>query len=292
MPLPRLHPAFWILSSALALSGCHHPNGAPQSLGATSAEHFAAGSRDAAQRYASANWKLVWHDEFDAGTLPSPERWSYERGQLRNHERQYYTAGRAENARVTDGNLVITARSEPWEGADVTSASLTTKGRFPIRYGKLEVSAKIPTGRGTWPAIWMLGDTSRAPWPSCGEIDMMENVGFDPEKVHFTVHTGAFNHRIGTQRSNAVIVPKVWADFHRYGVIWTPEKLEFFLDGEKVHEFANDGQGPEHWPFDQPHYLILNLAIGGDWGGQKGVDPAILPAEYRIDYVRYWQPAP
>lgn len=266
------------LPAALALPGLR-AGGAPRDQAAA----------DAAARYAKADWVMVWHDEFEHGPEPSPARWRYEVGRVRNHEAQYYTANRLENARVEDGQLIITGRRETWMGADYTSGSLTTRGTFAFTYGKVEISAKVPTGRGTWPALWFLGASDKDGWPHCGEVDLMENVGFDPDKIHFTVHTGAFNHVMHTERGTAVALARPWADFHRYGLLWSHERIEFFLDGQKVSEFANDGQGREHWPFDSPMYLIVNLALGGAWGGQKGINDAIFPVEFRIDYVRIWQ---
>jgi len=245
---------------------------------------------EATARYGASSWRLLWNEEFDQAGALDPAKWDYERGLVRNKEAQFYTADRRENARVEDGQLVITARREPWQGSAYTSASVITRGKFSFCYGKLEIRAKIPTGRGTWPALWLLGDAKpKVGWPRCGEIDLMENVGFDPAKVHFTVHTGAFNHVKKTAKGRAIDVPRVQEDFHVYGLVWTKERLEFFFDGRKVHEFANDGQGPDHWPFDAPCYLLMNLAIGGAWGGQKGIDDAIFPVEFRIDYVRVWQ---
>ncbi len=244
----------------------------------------------AAARYAAPDWRLIWSDEFDQAGAPDPAKWDYERGLIRNREAQYYTAGRPENARVEGGHLVITARREPWEGAQYTSASVISQGKFSFQYGKLEIRAKIPTGRGAWPALWLLGvNFPTAGWPRCGEIDLMENVGYDPDRIHFTVHTGAFNHVKKSGVGRAITVPRPYDEFHVFGLIWTPERIEFFCDGRKVHEFANDGQGPDHWPFDQPFYLLMNLAVGGAWGGQKGIDETIFPLEYRIDYVRVWQ---
>jgi len=261
----------------------------PLSVGLAPPAARADGPAEAAARYARPDWVMVWQDEFQGGPAPSAARWDYERGFVRNHEAQYYTVDRRENARVEGGELIITGRRENWAGARYTSASLVTKGRFAFTYGKVEVRAKIPTGRGTWPAVWLLGDTDRVAWPHCGEIDLMENVGFDPAKLHFSVHTGAFNHVTHSQRTAVVALERPWADFHRYGLLWTHERLELFLDGRRVLEFQNDGQGPEHWPFDAPMYLIVNLALGGDWGGVKGVDDALFPAEFRIDYVRVWR---
>ena len=276
----------------VALSGAGlvaEPPGNPVAGGAPSMEMPASVQAEAAARYSRGDWVMVWNDEFDTGTAPSPKKWGYEEGLIRNNELQYYTKGRAENARIEGGALVITGRREDYRGSRYTSASLNTKGRFEFTYGKVEVRAKFPTGRGTWPAIWLLGDESKGGWPRCGEIDIMENVGFDPAKIHFTVHTGAFNGAQGTQKTNAVVRDRPWEDYHRYGIIWTHERIEFFLDGEKVSEFANDGLGVDHWPFDSPEYLILNLALGGNWGGKKGVDDSIFPAEFRVDYVRVWK---
>jgi len=221
-------------------------------------------------------------------------------GKVRNNEEQFYTLARRENVRLERGNLVIEARQEPWSHAPVTSASLTSRPAW--KYGYFEVRAKVPTGRGTWPAIWTLGDAFRRkgeaniPWPLSGEIDMMEYVGFDPEKVHFNVHT--FDAHNGkpeitipdSKRSSSIAVPRVWEGFHTYGLDWNRDRLEFYFDGKKVMTYRNDGKGKNSWPFDDPQYLLLNLAIGGAWGGQQGVDPKIFPAKFLVDYVRIYQP--
>lgn len=293
MNSPRaLGPAFVFLAALLTSPGISADNAPqPPGLGGSGSEGFKPGPAEAAARYAGKDWVIVWSDGFSEGRAPSPEKWSYEQGLIRNHELQYYTSDRPENARVENGQLVITGRRENWEGSHYTSASLTTKGKFAFTYGKVEIRAKIPTGRGTWPALWLLGEDNKLGWPRCGEIDLMENVGFEPNKLHFTVHTGAFNHVLGTQRGKAVVLDKPWAEYHRYGLIWTHERIEFFLDGEKVSEFANDGKGLDHWPFDSPQYLIINLALGGAWGGRMGVDDSIFPVEFRVDYVRVWRAA-
>jgi beta-glucanase (GH16 family) len=249
-----------------------------------------ADAAEAARRYTAPDWQLRWGDEFDRDGAPDPQKWDYEQGRIRNREAQFYTAGRSENARVADGHLILTARREPWLGAGYTSASVISLGRHALRYGKLEIRARLPAGRGTWPALWLLGvNRETEGWPRCGEIDLMEYVGYDPDQVHFTVHTEAFNHVKKTGVGRGLRVPRVAEEFHTYGLIWTPERIEFFFDGRKVHEFANDGRGVGHWPFDQPFYLLMNLAIGGEWGGQKGIDESIFPVEFRIDYVRFWQ---
>ena len=246
------------------------------------------------------DWELVWSDEFAIDGRPDPSKWGHEEGFIRNHEAQYYTP---ENARVERGLLVIEARKEHLTGrpgrrgrgpaeANYTSASLTTKGKAEWAHARIEVRAKLPTGRGTWPAIWMLGrDIDKVGWPKCGEIDVMENVGFDPDLIHFNVHTELYNHVRKTNKGASLKVEKPYADFHVYAVEWTPKTMEFSVDGRKAFTFKNEGTGAAAWPFDRPHFLILNVAIGGDWGGQKGIDDAIFPQRMEVDYVRVYQRA-
>jgi beta-glucanase (GH16 family) len=237
--------------------------------------------------------KLVWSDEFDKPGLPDPAKWDYELGYVRNKELQYYTT-RKENARVENGNLIIEARNDSFsidgKMVPITSASLITRNRAEWTYGYFEIRAKIPSSLGTWPAIWMLGKNIReAGWPACGEIDIMEHVGYDPDKIHAYVHTKAYNHTKGTQKGQATEIVAPYADYQVYAVDWGKDKMDFYLNNKKVFTFANEGKGPDSWPFDQPFYLILNLAFGGGWGGQKGVDPASLPQKFYIDYVRVYQ---
>jgi len=235
-------------------------------------------------------WQLLWSDEFDIEGLPDSTKWNYEEGFIRNDEAQYYTRARLENARVDDGMLVIEARQEKYEGADYTSASITTSGRASWRFGRIEVKAKLPTGRGMWPAIWMLGtNISEVGWPECGEIDIMENVGFDPDRIHANVHTGAFNHVDGTSKGSSIVVENPHSAFHVYAIEWSGDRIDFFVDDKKYFSFANTGGGVAEWPFDQPHYLILNLAVGGAWGGREGIDDSILPQRYYVDYVRVYE---
>ena len=237
---------------------------------------------------ASAAPVLIWQDEFDGRGLPDASRSDYEVGRIRNNERQYYTRARPENARVADGLLVIEARREAWEGAEYTSASLTSRASWT--YGRIEVRAKLPHGRGTWPAIWTLGTSIReVGWPACGEIDIMEHVGFDPGRIHANVHTAAYNHVRRTQKCNSMLVPRAHEAFHVYSADWTPEGIDFFVDGQRYFTFRKEAGGAEVWPFDSPQYLILNLAIGGNWGGQQGIDDGIFPARYEIDYVRVYR---
>ncbi|MBN8821136.1 MULTISPECIES: glycoside hydrolase family 16 protein [unclassified Spirosoma] len=239
-------------------------------------------------------YKLVWSDEFTEPGLPDSTKWGYEVGGngWGNNELQYYTARRSENARIENGKLIIEARKEAWEGKNYTSARLVTKGKVEWKHGRIEALAKLPTGRGTWPAIWMLGsDISKVGWPRCGEIDIMEHVGFDEGVVHGTIHTEAYNHGKKTQKGQEVIVKNVGTDFHLYAIEWTADKIDFFVDNQKYYtvEKATLGSEIAQWPFEQPFFLILNMAVGGNWGGQKGVDENIWPQRMEVDYVRVYQ---
>ena len=237
--------------------------------------------------------QLVWSDEFNESGSPDSSKWGYELGYMRNDEMQYYT-GNPENARVEDGNLVIEAlRDSSIKGDDtikVTSASVTTFGKHDWTYGRVEVRAKIPVFLGSWPAIWMLGSNiTEVDWPTCGEIDIMENVGFDSENMYFNIHTEAYNHVKKTNKGNSYHIKDPQKDFHVYAINWSPDSLEFFFDSVKVFAFKNEGTGNAVWPYDKPHYLIMNLAVGGSWGGTEGVDLNALPQKFMIDYVRVYQ---
>lgn len=253
-------------------------------------------------------WKLVWSDDFDQPGLPDPSKWDYEEGFIRNNEAQYYTRARQENARIENGMLVIEARKEVFknpqydpqsqgqgrsrrsrESAQYTSASLTTRGKAAWTYGRIEVRAKLPPGHGTWPAIWMLGTDRRAGWPACGEIDIMEFVGFDPGIIHANIHVKKYNHVLKTGKGSQITISDAAEAFHVYSLEWTPQRLDFFVDDKKYFTFENENTGSDVWPFDKDAYLILNLAIGGAWGGAKGIDDACFPQRYYIDYVRVYQ---
>ncbi|MFS4467786.1 family 16 glycosylhydrolase [Maribacter sp. 2210JD10-5] len=255
---------------------------------------------------ASKTYQLVWQDEFDADGTPDSEKWGFEHGFIRNREKQYYTA-RSKNTRVSEDVLIIEAHKEEiknesfiasdskkWkenqEYAHYTAASLTTKDLAQWTYGKIEVSAKLPKGIGLWPAIWMLGENwKEVGWPLCGEIDIMEHVGFTKDSIFGTVHTEAFNHTKGTEVGKSVFIANPYTEFHDYAVEWTPQRIVFLLDGLKYHEFVNTNKDEEEWPFDQPFHLKLNIAVGGDWGGQRGIDDTIFPQQMLIDYVRVYQ---
>ncbi|MBA3850565.1 MAG: glycoside hydrolase [Opitutus sp.] len=247
-----------------------------------------------ARAAAPAGWELVWSDEFDHPGAPDPKKWAYDVGGdgWGNRELQFYTQDRRENARVEDGHLVIEARREVFEKNKFTSARLVTKGRTDWLHGRFEIRARVPSGRGTWPAIWMLptvwnlGDGG---WPDNGEIDIMEHVGHNAGVVHGSLHSRLHQWRNNTQRTGTVQVPDATTAFHTYVLEWEPGEIRMFLDDALYFTAKDDGRGWESWPFTRPFYLILNLAVGGDWGGEKGVDEAIWPRRLEVDFVRVYQ---
>lgn len=234
----------------------------------------------------------VWSDEFNYNGLPDPNRWGYDvgGGGWGNNELQYYTENRLENARVENGKLIIEARKENYGNREYTSARLVTRNKGDWKYGRIEVMARLPHGRGTWPAIWMLPTNwVYGSWPKSGEIDIMEYVGFDPGIVHGSIHTEAYNHIIGTQKTDTIIVPDAETNFHLYAIEWDAEKIDFFVDSRKYFTFVNEHTGYQVWPFDQAFHLLLNIAVGGNWGGMQGIDPTIWPQKMWVDYVRVFQ---
>jgi len=248
-----------------------------------------------------AGYRVAWSDEFEVAGLPDAAKWMYDTGRNAagwyNNELQYYANARAENSRVENGFLVITARQEDlstlgvndWSGQRYSSARLITRGKGDWRYGFMEIRAKLPCGRGSWPAIWTLSSPPEQRWPDDGEIDIMEHVGFDLGVVHGTVHTGAYNHTRGNQRSNRITMTDVCTAFHRYQLNWTANRITVGVDDRAYFQYSNDNSGNAEWPFDSPQFLILNIAVGGDWGGQMGVDDTIWPVQMEIDYVRVYQ---
>ncbi|NDP19557.1 MAG: family 16 glycosylhydrolase [Paludibacter sp.] len=235
--------------------------------------------------------KLVWSDEFNYKGLPDSTKWVCEEGMVRNDEKQYYTKNRLENARVENGNLIITARKENYREGKYTSACLNTQGKHEFTRGRIEVRAQIPHGVGVWPAIWTLGtefSNSNGKWPACGEIDIMEFVGFDPNKIHANVHTRDYNWTKGNPRGGTFNVENPSAGFHIYAVDWYKDRMDFFFDDKLYFTCNRKNEGVGEWPFDSPQFLLINLAIGGSWGGQKGIDDKIFPMEYKVDYVRMY----
>ncbi|MHA7111376.1 glycoside hydrolase family 16 protein [Sunxiuqinia elliptica] len=239
-------------------------------------------------------YELVWADEFDYVGLPDSLKWSYDtEGNdwgWGNQEEQFYTKRRLANAEVKNGRLYITAIKENYKDRKFTSARLVTKGKGDWLYGKVEVSAKLPEGRGLWPAIWMLPtDWKYGGWPASGEIDIMENVGFMADTILASVHTQSYHHSIGTQQSDTLIIPSCYDEFHTYQLEWEPDELRAYIDGQHFFTFQNEGTGTDAWPFDQRFHLLLNVAVGGTWGGAKGIDSAIFPRSMEVDYVRVYQ---
>ena len=244
--------------------------------------------------YENLTYDLVWSDEFDYEGLPDDTKWNYDVGGSGwgNNELQYYTSDK--NASVKDGNLVIEARKEEYEGMNYTSARMITKGKGDWLYGKIEVKAKLPEGLGTWPAIWMLPtDWAYGSWPASGEIDIMEHVGYDLNNVHASVHTQSYYHKINTQKTSTKYVDGVSEDFHVYSIEWLPDKILAYIDGELYFTFEPTKYKAtptfKEWPFDKRMHLLLNIAVGGDWGGVQGVDESIFPKQMLVDYVRVYQ---
>jgi beta-glucanase (GH16 family) len=244
-------------------------------------------------------WTLVWSDEFNTDGLPDAAKWNYDTDRNQagwyNNELQYYARDRAENARVEGGRLLITARRESltsaadYGGQRYTSARLLTRGKASWTYGLVEVRAKLPCGRGTWPAIWMLG--SGGVWPDDGEIDIMEQGGQNKAEVLGTIHTRAYNYFNGTlgpgQGAKAPLADACTA-FHDYQLDWDANRIVISVDGTPFFTYANPNTGDyARWPFDRPQFLLLNLAIGGDLGG--AVDHGAFPSQMEIDHVRIYQ---
>jgi beta-glucanase (GH16 family) len=235
--------------------------------------------------------KLVWSDEFSVNGLPDSAKWNYDVGGhgWGNNELQYYTSKNTRNARVEKGFLIIEAHKEQIGDNKYSSARLVTKGKGDWTYGRIEVRAKLPKGVGTWPAIWMLASTPKITWPDDGEIDIMEHVGYNQGTIHASAHTKKYFHSIGTQKTGTVSVPDCSETFHIYMLEWDKETIKMFVDQKPYFTFKNEHTGNEAWPFDKPFHLLLNIAVGGSWGGQKGVDEKVYPQQMIVDYVRVYQ---
>lgn len=234
----------------------------------------------------------AWADEFDYTGKPDIEKWSYDMGGggWYNNEKQYYT-NFDENVKVEDGKLKITALHKAFGGEEYTSGKLISKNRYDFLYGRVEVRLKVPAGRGTWPAVWLLPtDDAYGYWPNSGEIDLMEHVGYQPDIMHITIHNKAANAKENLEQvvNNSKRIPTAISDFHVYRIDWTPEAVRGYIDNELLLEYKNDQKGFETWPFDKRFYLLVNLAIGGDWGGIEGIDNNAFPATFEIDYIRVY----
>jgi beta-glucanase (GH16 family) len=237
-------------------------------------------------------YHLIWAEEFDSTGLPDPSRWAYDTEANAtgwyNNELQYYAVARPETTWVEDGILTITARqerlaeAEDYGGQDYASGRLITRGLFEFTYGYVEVRAKLPCGQGLWPAIWMLG--ARGEWPGSGEIDIMEHLNSEP-KVYGTLHMAATAGTGGISGEHPL--PAACSDFHLFQLDWSAETIKIGVDGTVFNRYENPGRGKAEWPYSGPFYLLLNLAVGGDWPGQP--TPHALPARFLIDYVRVYQ---
>lgn len=238
-------------------------------------------------------YTLIWNDEFDGNSIDFG-KWEHEVNANGggNNELQYYTA-RSENSFVIDGELHIVAQQEEYttEGQTryYTSARMRTANKADWTYVRIDVRAKIPYGQGMWPAIWMLPtDWHYGGWPASGEIDIMEHINSGSE-IHGSVHTGAYNHKIGTQKSGQILLPDANQKFHVYSIVWTENKIDFLVDDQQYFSFSNDGNGdPATWPFDKRFHIILNVAVGGDWPGSPTTDTR-FPKEMIVDFVRVYQ---
>ncbi|MEO8615141.1 MAG: family 16 glycosylhydrolase, partial [Luteolibacter sp.] len=250
---------------------------------------------------AAGAWNLNWSDEFTGSGAPDPAKWVQEVGFQRNGELQYYTLNRSQNLRRENGVLIIEACREDYPVAGLpnsygattasyTSGSLITKGKASWTYGRIDVAAKVATALGTWSCIWTLGDNYlTAGWPRCGEIDLMESVGWESAITHHSIHTQASNNLTGNGYTVPTRVPNLASAFIIYSIEWDAQSVRFFTDGRRVAEYDNDGTGEASWPFFRNQYLLLNLAVGGTWGRVGGIAAAAFPQRMQIDYVRVYQ---
>jgi len=242
----------------------------------------------------SPGYELVWADEFDYSGLPDSTKWIYDTegndAGWGNNEEQFYTVGRLENARVENGILNIIAIKEDYQDKKYTSARLVSKADW--KYGKIEVNAKVPAGRGTWSAIWMMPggwSFNDGDWPNIGEFDIMEHVGHEKGIIHASAHSKDYQWQTGTQQTDTIHVNDATDSFHSYIWEWTPDTVKAYVDNKLYFKYMNEGLGESKWPYDKPFYLILNIAVGGAWGSAQGIDENVFPQTMEIDYVRIFQ---
>ena len=241
---------------------------------------------------AALSYELVWADEFETDGKPDPSRWRYDTGGSGwgNNELQFYTA--EENVFIADGILTIEARKEYKGGKKYTSCRMVTRNRGDWLYCKVEARVKLPSGVGTWPAVWMLPtDWAYGAWPASGEIDIMEHVGYNPNVIVQSIHVNRYHG--GSAKNKSVRVPGVTEDFHVYAVEWLPDRIVFSVDGNETWTYRpsdfSENPGKDIWPFDKRMHVLVNLAFGGDWGGARGIDENCLPARLEVDYIRVYQ---
>ena len=231
----------------------------------------------------------AWADEFNYSGTPDTSKWTYDLGAggWGNAELENYTKALT-NVSVDTGILTITARKENVGGANYTSARMVSKGSGSTLYGRIEVRAKLPSGVGTWPAIWMLPDTyAYGDWPKSGEVDIMEMVGYDQGNVHFSAHNQLYY--AGNAKTSTYNIPTASSAYHVYREDWTPYAIRGYYDNNLVFTYVNNGSGPAAWPYDQKFHLLMNIAVGGSWGGLQGVDDSAFPTTMQVDYVRFYK---
>ena len=239
-------------------------------------------------------YQLVWSDEFDYTGLPDSTLWEYDtegnEAGWGNNESQFYTTGRLENASVKNGLLHVTALKEDYQDKKYTSVRLISKADW--QYGRFETRAKLPEGRGTWAAIWMMPGAwsfNDGNWPDVGEFDIMEHVGHDPGLVHASAHSRDYQWQKGTQQTDTIRVNTATSEFHTYTWEWSADVVKAYVDDKLFFEYKNEGLGESKWPYEKPFYLILNVAVGGAWGSMHGIDDEAFPQTMEVEYVRVYQ---
>ncbi len=238
-------------------------------------------------------WNLIWQDEFNGEGKVDDTKWGYDTFEPgdENGEKQKYT-DRLENVYMKDGHLTISAKKDNWEGYEYTSGRLTSYWKFSFTKGKFVVRAKSAGGKGSWPAIWLLGDNIYDDgWPKCGELDVFEYVGYNKDIVHASAHGQNFYYKVGTQQTATKHVENTESEYHTYSIEWFDDYIDFFIDGEKyltAVPIGGDKDNVDAWPFSKPHFIVMNVAVGG-WGEQQGIDENAFPMNMEIDYVRVYQ---
>ena len=241
---------------------------------------------------------LIWSDEFNYTGQPDSTKWNYDLGDgcpdvcgWGNNEAEFYTKN-SKNVRVENDKLIIEAHRDSLGGKAYTSSRIKSKLKGDWLYGRIEVKAKLPHGRGTWPAIWMLStDWKYGGWPASGEIDIMEQVGYNPGVIHFNIHTEAYNHVKKTQKEGKIEIADAQNEFHVYAIDWLEDRIDFYVDDKMYHSVTKGASDTfNEWPFDQRFHLIMNIAVGGGWGGAQGIDDSIWPQKMEVEYVRVYAP--
>jgi beta-glucanase (GH16 family) len=234
----------------------------------------------------SQQWIKVWADEFDYVGMPDSAYWNFDKYGAGDG---YFAGAREENVRVEDGKLILEARKENYQGAQYSSAQIHSQCKGDWKYGKIEISAKIPFGRGIWPALWLKPTYSTyGAWPQSGEIDIMEYVGYMPDTIHGTVHFEGTEGSGHKSKGDDMIISQPYNDFHLYALEWSYDSIKWFVDGTMFHSYVKTNDDPRLWPFNSEFFVILDVVVGG-WGGERGIDTSIFPQQFIIDYVRVYQ---